>query len=257
METYRYQRMLPSCTLNRALLLEIEKRLLFDIPMLMQQGLRKVLPGLGLKDHKKLEKYMITVETSKGTHALKCAKEMSTPYFEPRTRQVSIVYKLGASRIIHIEIIFPHNDHPRISLMTQSPQVEKMLSKIADRLYAVIVRYENRHKILHNSFVQSAMLLAVPTMVMTYGFYSGIDLFLLYNSMGWLCLLSLGLIKSLPHMFPWVIFETKHRFQLSRLPLLAKFSLLTVAVGCYIILVLLGTPHARVPTTDILAGLVG
>lgn len=257
METYRYQRILPSCTLNRALLVEIEKRLLLGIPKLMQQGLRKILQGLGLEDHKKLEKYLVIVEASKGTNTLKYAKEMSSPYFEPRTRQVSVVYKLGAPRIITIEIIFPHNGHPRINMTTQSPQVEKVLSKIADELCAIIARYGNRHKVLHNSFVQSAMLLAVPTMVMTYGLYSGIDLFLLYTSMGWLCLLSLGLINSLPHMFPWVTFETQRRFQLSRLPLLAKFSLLAVAICCYIGLVLLGIPRASGPATAMLAGLVG
>jgi len=35
METYSYQRILPSCTLNRTLLVEIEKRLLFDSPKIL------------------------------------------------------------------------------------------------------------------------------------------------------------------------------------------------------------------------------
>jgi hypothetical protein len=257
MENYSYHRILPSCTLNRALLAEIEKRLLFGIPKLMQQGLRKVLQGLGLEDHKKLEKYLVIVEASKETHTLKCAKELTNSYFEPRTKQVSVVYKLGAPRIITIEIIFPQNDRPRINMTTQSPQIEKMLPKIADGLCTSIVTYGNRHKILHNTFVQSALLLTVPALVMTYGLYSGIDFFMLYTSMGWLCLLSLGLIKSLPHLFPWVTFETQRRFQLSRLPLLAKFSLLTVAIGCYIGLVLLSMPRTSGPATVMLAGFVG
>jgi hypothetical protein len=257
METYSYHRILPSCTLNRSLLADIEKRLLFGIPKLLQHLLQKVLQGLGLDSHKKIENYLVIVEKSKETHTLKCAKELTSPYFEPRTKQVSVVYKLSAPTMISIEIIFTKNNRPQINMTTQSPQVEKMLPKIADGLCSSIARYGNRHKIVHNTFVQSMLLMAVPTFVMTYGLYSGIDFFLLYTSMGWLCLLSLGLISSLPQMFPWVTFETQRRFQLSRLPLLAKVSLLTVSIGCYIGLVLLTIPRASEPTMVTLAGFLG
>ena len=257
METYSYQKTLPSCTLNRALLAEIEKRLMFGIPKLMRQGLAKVLQGLGLKDHKKLENYQIIVETVKESRTLQSAKQMPAPYFDRRTRQVSILYKLGAPRILTIEITFPQNARPKITMTTQSHQVEKLLPRIADGLCASIKNYGNRHKLLHNSFVQALLLLAVPLIMMSYGLYSGIDFFLLYSSMGWLCLLSLGIVKSLPHMFPWVTFETQSRFQLERLPLLVKFSLLFVSVGCYISLVLLNMPRTNGPGSVLLAGLVG
>jgi len=257
MQTYSYHRILPSCTLNRTLLVEIEKRLLFGIPKLMQPLLQKIQQGLGLEGYKKLENYQVIVETKKDSRSLTCARELTNPYFEPRTRQVSIVYKLGAPKIIVVDIIFPQNDRPRIKMTTQSPQVEKILPKIADGLCASIARYGNRHKILHNVFVQSVLLLAIPALAMLYGLYSGIDFFLLYTSMGWLCLLSLGLIKSLPYIFPWVTFETKRCFQLRRLPLLVRVSVLTVAIGCYIGLVVLAVPRASEPTMVLLAGYVG
>ena len=104
--------------------------------------------------------------------------------------------------------------------------------------------YGNRYKFLHNRLVQSAILISLPTSVMLYGLYLGVDILLLYTSMGWLCLFSLGMTMSLPHLFPWVTFESRRRFHLSRLPLLAKFSLLTVAAGCYIGLVLMIIPVA-------------
>jgi len=257
METYSYHRILPSCTLNRALLVEIEKRLLFGIPKIMQPLLQKILQGLGLEGHKKLENYQVVVETRKESRCLKCAKELTNHYFDPRTKQVNIIYKLGAPKIIVVDIIFTQNDRPQVNLTTQSSQVEKLLPKIADGLCASIAIYGNRHKILHNVFVQSVLLLAVPTLAMIYGLYSGIDLFLLYTSMGWLCLLSLGLIKSLPYIFPWVTFETKRSFQLRRLPLLIRVSILTVAIGCYIGLVVMGVPPASEPAMVLLAGYVG
>jgi|GEM_PF-3259262 len=257
METYSYHRILPSCTLNRTLLVEIEKRLLFGIPKLMQPLLQKILQGLGFEGHKKLENYQVIVETKKESRSLNCARELTNPYFESRTKHVSIMYKLGAPKIIVVDIIFPQNGRPRVNMTTQSRQVEKILPKIADGLCASIARYGNRHKILHNAFVQSVLLLAVPTLAMIYGLHSGIDLFLLYTSMGWLCLLSLGLIKSLPYIFPWVTFETKRCFQLRRLPILVRVSILTVAIGCYIGLVVLGVPRASEPTMILLAGYIG
>ena len=257
METYSYQKTLPCCTLNKSLLAEIEKRLLYGIPKLLQPLLAKVVQGLGLKDHKKLEKYQIVVEARQGARTLPSAQQLSTSYFESRTRQVSIVYTLGAPKIICVEISFPQNARPCIKMTTQSPQIEKLLAGIAEGLCLSIPRYANRHKLLHNSFVQALLLLTVPALVMGYGCYSGIDFFLLYTSMGWLCLLSLGLVKALPLMFPWVTFESKSRFQLNRLPLLAKFSLLSVCVGCYISLVLLSLPRASAPITVMLAGIIG
>lgn len=257
MDTFSYQRTLPSCTLNRALVLEIEKKLLFGIPRLLQKLLRSVLQGLGLNDHKKLENYQVLIETSQKTRTLKSVQELATPYFENRTKQVVITYKLGAPKIITIEILFAENILPRISLTTQSPQIEKLFPTIADGVCASILNYRNRHKLLHNLFIQSALVLCVPTLVMAYGLYSGIDLVLLSASMGWLCILSLGMINALPLIFPWVTFETERRFQINRLPLLVKFSFMSFALGCYIALVLLLMPQTGGPTEIVLAGVVG
>ncbi len=256
MKTFSFQRELPSCTLNRSLILEIEKKLLFGIPRLLQKLLRIVLQGLGLNDHKKLESYQVIVTTKQTTRNLQSAREMSTPYFENKTKKVAITYKLGAPKIIAIEILFTENDRPKISMTTQSPQIETLFPVIADGVSASIIGYRNRHTMMHNMFVQAALVLCVPALVMVYGLYSGIDLFLLAASMGWLCILLLGLTNALPHIFPWVTFETRRRFQLNRLPLLLKFSVITFALGCYIAFVLLLMPHTTGPTEIVLAGVV-
>lgn len=257
MKTFTYQRVLPSCVLNRSLLADIEKRLLLGIPRLLQYGLQKILEGLGLDDHKQLESYQVIIDADKGSRSLNSASELTSSYLETGTRQVRMVYKLGAPRMIVLEIVFPLNDRPHIDLSTQSPQIGKLLPKIADGVCGAINLYGNRHKLLHNSFIQTGLLFSAPALVMAYGYLHGIDLFLLYASMGWLCLLSLGLIMSLPRIFPWVTFETSHRFQLRRLPLLARFAVLTVAIGCYIGLVLLSLPPADVPGSILLAGVIG
>ena len=257
MKTYTCQRILPSCVLNRSLLVDIEKRLLQGIPRLLQYGLQKILQGLGFDDHKRLESYQIIIDADKGSRSLNSASELATSYLDAGTRQVRMVYKLGAPRMIVLEIIFPQNDRPRIDLSTQSPQIGKLLPRIADGVCGAINLYGNRHKLLHNSFIQTGLLFSSPALVMAYGYLRGVDLFLLYASMGWLCLLSFGLTMSLPRIFPWVTFETGHRFQLRRLPLLARFAVLTVAIGCYIGLVLLSLPPADGSGSILLAGIIG
>jgi hypothetical protein len=257
METFTYQRILPSCTLNRSLLAEIEKRLLFGVPRLLHHGLKRVLQGLGIDDHRKLENYEVIIDTGKGPRTLKSAGELAFSYFEPGTRQVNVVYRLGAPKMITVEIVFSQNGRSQIDLSTHSPQIGKILPRIAEGVCAAIQLYGNRHRVFHNSFVQTGLLFATPALVMAYGFYREVDFFLLYACMGWLCLLSLGVIMSLPRMFPWVTFESRHRFQLRRLPLLARFALLTVAIGCYIGLVLLSVPSTDGQGAFLLAGVVG
>ena len=257
MEVFNYQRALPSCTLHKALLGQIEKQLLYGIPKHIHAVLQKTLSGLGLEDHKRLEHYMINVETKKATRNYACAKELPLPYFERQPKKVKIEYDLGASKFIRVIIIFSLDDYPRLYMSSQSQLVKKMFPKIADGLCKSIVTYGNRHKVLHNSCVQAILLLAIPFALLDYGLYKEVDAFLLCSSMGWLCLLLLALVKSLPQLFPLVTFETKHRLKLNRIPLLAKVALLSVAVACYIALVLMNIPRAENSGTIMLASLFG
>jgi len=81
MQTYSFHRILPSCTLNRTLLVEIEKRLLFGIPKLMQPLLQKIQQGLGLEGYKKLENYQVIVETKNGVTQLEVCQGVDQPLF--------------------------------------------------------------------------------------------------------------------------------------------------------------------------------
>lgn len=244
METYTYAQVLPSCTLNRELLSGLEKRLLHGIPQMLQKGLQKILQGLGLDSHKKLESYQIVISVGQEARTFACSNDLQNSYFDSGVEQVRVEYSLGAPRILKVELVFPKGGQSTIKLTTQSPQMEKLLPKIADGLCNVIEMYGNRHKVLHSYFIQAAVLFSMPAAVMAYGFINKLDMFLLYSSMGWLCLISLGFTMALPHIFPWVTFESQKRFQWSRLPLLMRFSLLIYSACCYVGLVLLNLPAA-------------
>lgn len=244
METYTYAQSLPSCTLNRELLSGLEKRLLQGIPQMLHKGLRKILEGLGLDSHKKLEHYQIVVNVGKEARSFASTGDLQSDCLEGGIEQVRVEYSLGAPRILAVELVFPKNSQATLKLTTQSPQLEKLLPKIADGLSTVIEMYGNRHKMLHSHVIQTLVLFSMPAAVMAYGIINGLDMFLLFSSMGWLCLISLGFTMALPHIFPWVTFETRKRFQWNRLPLLVRFSILVYSACCYVGLVLLNLPVA-------------
>lgn len=244
METYTYDQVLPSCTLNRELLSGLEKRLLQGIPQMLHKGLQKILKGLGLESHKKLEHYQIVINVGQEAKTFSCSNDLQNSYFEPGIKQVKVEYSLGAPRILKVELVFPKSGHASLKLTTQSPQMQNMLPKIADGLSTVIEMYGNRHKMLHSSTIQALVLFSMPAAVMSYGIINGLDMFLLFSSMGWLCLISLGFTMALPHIFPWVTFESRKSFQWSRLPLLVRFSILVYSACCYVGLVLMNLPLA-------------
>lgn len=245
METYTYAQVLPSCTLNRELLSGLEKRLLHGIPQMLHKGLQKILEGLGLDSHKKLEHYQIVISVGQEAKTFSCSNDLQNSYFDPGINQVRVEYSLGAPRILKVELVFPKDGQANLKLTTQSPQMQKLLPKIADGLSSVIDMYGNRHKMLHSYFIQALVLFSLPAAVMAYGVINQLDMFLLYSSMGWLCLISLGFTMALPHIFPWVTFESRRRFQWSRLPLLVRFSILVYSACCYVGLVLLNLPAAH------------
>ncbi|MDH3998938.1 MAG: hypothetical protein OET90_08870 [Desulfuromonadales bacterium] len=257
METYTLERVFPSCTLNRELLSGLERRLLQGIPRLLHNGLQKLVKGLGLESYKKLEHYQLYLDIGEDIKTYAAASEMAHSYFDAKTHQVRLSYRLSAPRVLEVDILFRKDGQPRITLSTQSPQIEMLLPKIADGLSAVIETQGTRHRLLHHGLLQAIALLLPPLAVLCYGLFSGVDFFLLCSSMGWLCLFSLGITMLLPHLFPWVVFESRRRFQLARLPLLLKFSLFTVAAACYVGLLLLNLPQSSEPVLAMLAGLLG
>lgn len=245
METYTYAQVLPSCTLNRELLSGLEKRLLHGIPQMLHKGLMKILEGLGLDSHKKLEHYQIVVSVGQEARTFSCSDDLQSSCFESDINQVQVEYSLGAPRILKVELVFPKDGQANLKLTTQSPQMQKVLPKIAEALSSVIDMYGNRHKVLHSYFIQVLVLFSLPVAVMVYGMVNQLDMFLLFSSMGWLCLISFGFTMALPHIFPWVTFETRKRFQWNRLPLLVRFSILVYSACCYVGLVLLNLPVAN------------
>jgi hypothetical protein len=155
METFTYAQVLPSCTLNRELLSGLEKRLLYGIPQMLHKGLQKILQGLGLDSHKKLEHYQILVNVGQEAHAFPCTNDLKDAFFEPGVDEVRVEYSLGAPRLLAVELVFPKEKQATLKLTTQSPQLEKLLPRIAEGLSAVIEMFGNRHKVLHSYFIQA------------------------------------------------------------------------------------------------------
>jgi hypothetical protein len=247
MGTYTYQRTLPSCMLSAGTLTELERRLCNGIPRLLNKDLTRIMKGLGVPDPSSLQKFSIGIDGKASSHTLDHASELTNGAFCSGTRRVEIYYRLAAPNLIEIEMTFPEKGRPYVRITSRSPQVQKHFRRIADGLSMAIRLYGNRNRLLHNQAIQSVVMLSIPAIFAIYGHWMGIDPFSLYTSMGWLCLLACGVTMTLPRLFPWVDFETKRRFQFTRLPLLASISITLVALACYMTLVFYGLPRAISP----------
>ncbi len=65
--------------------------------------------------------------------------------------------------------------------------------------------------------MQVATSVSIPAAVVAYGFYTGVDMFFLVASQGWLFLLGIFLTFNLKRLFPLVAFDTGRRFNLRTL----------------------------------------
>jgi hypothetical protein len=213
------------------------------------------MQGLGLKDHRKLERFSIEVQDRSSLRSFHRAKDFLEPYFHPQTQSITVNYQLGAPQLISLKLCFPRRERPFVELETASPLVHKALPKIADELTGIIDMYRNRHHLLHNIVMQGLVMLSVPMLFFAYGYLTGIDPFFIFTSMGWLCLLSWGTTMTLPRLFPEVSFATRRRFHFCRLPVLGMFAFLLVVTACYISLVMFELPRAGLSPSVLLVSL--
>ena len=233
---------IPSCTLNKSLLVDLEKKIHHNVPKILNKLLFKLTGGLGLSGHEKLESYRVVVEEKKKKSILESARKLPANHFKSRVKQVRLTYRLAAPRILFLEIVFSRNGHSYIRMESQSQHVENSFPQILDTLCGTIEGYANYHKYLHNRLLQALFVLILPLASVVYGYFAGLSMTPLLFSMGWLCLLSLGIVRSLQYLYPWVTFQSKSLVEIHRFPMLASLAILVVVIGFYLTLVVNNLP---------------
>ena len=120
--------------------------------------------------------------------------------------------------------------------------MENSFRQILDTLCGTIEGYANYHKFLHNRLLQTLFVLVLPLASAVYGYFAGLEMTPLLFSLGWLCLLSLGIVRSLQFLYPWVTFQSKSIVEIHRLPMLASLAVLVVVIGFYLTVVVNNLP---------------
>lgn len=245
MEQFSRLQIIPSCTLSKSLLVNLEKRVHHKIPHVLEKMLTKLTMGLGLQSYEKLESFRVIIEEKKKKKIFTSATDLTDNHFKASVKQVRVTYRLAAPKILFLEIVFSRKGHSYIRLESQSPQIEDHFSQLLDNLCGAIDGYANLHRLLHNRLIRIISLLVLPAACTIYGLFAGIDLVALLFSMGWLCLLSLGVFQSLQSLYPWVTFKSKSLIELHRLPMLASLAVWVVAVGLYLTMVMTNLPYTH------------
>jgi len=225
---------LPSCRVNKGLIVKLENYLLMQIPALLRKELAGMMEALDLKSPASLKKYTLSLQDRSGGRELGSIAELPDKFFPPSLRKISLHLKIGRPEILSVTVTFAAGARPRLELATMSRQVRKDCPRIAANVSGIIKSWSTRNWIFHSRLVQVLLAAVVPAAFAGYGWLKGIDPFFLFSSQGWLLLLAGTQSLTLPRLFPLVSFQTPRHFNPGKLLLLLLLALNLAAISGYV-----------------------
>lgn len=225
---------LPSCRVNKGLIVKLENYLLMQIPALLKKELAGMMEVLDLKNPASLKKYTVSMQDRSGGRELASIAEFSDRFFPPSLRKITLNLKIGRPEILAVTVIFAAGAKPRLELATMSRQVRKDCPRIAANVSGIIQSWSTRNWIFHSRTAQALLTAVIPAAFAGYGWLKGIDPFFLFSSQGWLLLLAGTLSLTLPRLFPLVSFHTPRHFNPGKLLLLLLLALNLAAISGYV-----------------------
>jgi hypothetical protein len=234
METHLLEYPLPSCRVNKGLIVKLENYLLMQIPALLKKELSGMMEVLDLKSPASLKKYSVTLLDRTGSRELESITALPDKTFPPSIRKITLDFKVGRPEILAVTLIFAAGARPTLEVATMSRQVKKDCPRIAAGMSGIVRRWGNRNWIFHSRPAQLLLAIAIPAAVAGYGWFRGIEPFFLFSSQGWLLLMAGGLSLTLPRLFPLVSFQTRRRFDFKKLVILGLLALNLAAISAYV-----------------------
>jgi hypothetical protein len=207
--SYSLSKQLPLCSIERALLIEIENY--------VQRKTKEIVSYDDTldEDRKKQEyiyqryEYDFSIKDSIGIENLKSVEEFQWPHFPDDTKQLRIKCRASREEIsFSVEITFSSmRELTKVEAQFDGSSAREVTTGIADHLIAILKNYESGNRWLHPSIGWGVFLITV-------GFFSSLfsSLPILAN---WLRIFSLLpaliLLISFPFVFllPYSVFETK------------------------------------------------
>lgn len=247
MKKLNHRTILPSCTVDKKLINQLESYLLSHIPRLLKKDLSQQMGLYDLKNPATLRTYSLNISEAKNTTQLESIKKFKPEQFEPTTSQIVMQLKLGRPEIIDVSIIFPGNGTPCLRISTISETVKHICPRIAEQVLSLFDSWKNRNSLVSKTWFRALTLLVPSALITGTGAFLGGDLYYLVAAQGWILILSAILAFNLFRLFPLVSFRTRRHFDPKKLSAMLFFGLTMIVIAVYTYLLYLNLELVALP----------
>lgn len=238
---------LPSCTVDKRLISQLETYFNTRIPAFLKKDLTQMMHLYDLKNPASLRTYNLILVEGKETIQLESIKQYREEQFNPKIKELKMHLKVGRPEAIDLQIVFNRFSSPYLEISTVSENVKKIIGKIGDQIQSILESWSNKNHIVSTSWFRSILVLAPLAIVTGLGLWLGADPFFLGASLGWLLILSALLAFNLYRLFPLVSFKTRKHVALKRLGALVLLTVNLSLLGLYIFVLFVNLGIMSIP----------
>jgi len=239
---------LPSCTVDKRLITQLETYFNTRIPTYLKKDLTQMMDLYDLKNPASLRTYTLSIAEGKEVVQLEAIKQYREKSFDPKIKGIKMHLKVGRPEAIDIQIVFNRYTAPYLEIATVSENVKKIISKISDQVLSIFESWSNKNHMVSTSWFRSILVLTPLALVTGAGVWFGANPFFLGSSLGWLLILSALLAFNLYRIFPLVSFKTRKHVALKRLGALAMLTFNLSLIGFYIFVLFVNLDILTIPS---------
>lgn len=225
---------LPSCTVDKRLVTQLETYFNTRIPALLKKDLTQMMNLYDLKNPASLRTYTLTIVEGKESSQLESIKQYKEEHFDPKIKELKMHLKVGRPEAIDLQIVFSRYTSPYLEISTVSENVKKNVTRVGEQIQSIFESWSNRNHIVSTSWFRSLLVLTPLAVVTGVGLWLGGNPFFLGASLGWLLILCALLAFNLYRIFPLVSFKTRKHVALKRLGALVMLTFNLSLIGFYI-----------------------
>ena len=238
---------LPTCTVDKQLIAQLETYFNTRVLALLKKELTQMMSLYDLKNPASLRTYTLTIIEGKETVQLESIKQYKEESFAPKIREIKMHLKVGRPEAIDLQIVFNRNAAPYVEISTVNESVKRIIPKLGDQFHSILESWSNKNHIISTSWFRSILVLAPIAIVTGTGLFLGADPFFLGASLGWLLILSALLAFNLYRLFPLVSFKTRKHVALKRLGAIVMLTFNLALIGFYIFVLFVNLELITIP----------
>lgn len=247
MKKLNQRTILPSCTIDKKLVNQLETFLLTHVPRLLKKELSQQMALYELKSPASLRTYNVSISEKNNGIQLESIQKFKPEMFEPKTSRIVLHLKLGRPELLDLSLVFPGNGTPCLLVSTINENVKKVCPRIAEQIVSLFDSWKNKNSLVSETWFRALTLLIPSAAITAAGILLGADLYHLVAAQGWILILSAILAFNLFRLFPLVSFRTKRHFDPKKLSGLLFFGLTVIVIAVYTYLLYLNLGIVELP----------